>query len=93
MNYSYVGRDVISLDWKSDYDTSYGTGRFYKPAAALVEDIVKQKKPGSIIAVTIGRPDKGRKDYLFQQLENLINSLITSGYNIVPVSEQIEISR
>ena len=93
MNYSYVGRDVITLDWKSDYDTSYGTGRFYKPAAALVEDVVEQKKPGSIIALTIGRPDKGRKDYLFQQLENLINSLITSGYNIVPVSEQIEISR
>ena len=93
MNYSYIGRDVITLDWKSDYDTNYGTGRFYKPAAELVEDIVKQKKPGSIIAVTIGRPDKGRKDYLFQQLENLINSLIISGYNIVPVSQQIEISR
>ena len=93
MNYTYIGRDVITLDWKSDYDTNYGTERFYKPAAALVEDIVRLKKPGSIIAVTIGRPDKGRKDYLFQQLENLINSLITSGYNIVPVSQQIEISR
>ena len=46
MNYSYVGRDVITLDWKSDYDTSYGTGRFYKPAAALVEDVVEQKKTG-----------------------------------------------
>ncbi len=93
MNYSYIGRDVITLDWKSDYDTNYGTERFYKSASELVEDIVKQKKPGSIITVTIGRPDKGRKDYLFQHLENLINNLITSGYNIVPVSEQIEISR
>lgn len=93
MNYSYIGRDVITLDWKSDYDTNYGTERFYKPAAELIEDIVRQKKPGSIITVTIGRPDKGRKDYLFQQLENLINNLITSGYNIVPVSQQIEIAK
>ncbi len=93
MNYTYVGRDVITLDWKSDFDTNYGTERFYKPAAELLEDIARDKKPGSIITITIGRPDKGRKDYLFQQLENLINNLISSGYSIVPVSQQIEIAK
>ncbi len=93
MNYTYIGRDIISLDSKSDRDTSYGTGQFYKPASQLLESISADKKPGSIIPITIGKPENGRADYLFQCIEVLINDLIASGYEIVPVTAQINLAK
>ncbi|MDX9802326.1 MAG: polysaccharide deacetylase family protein [Spirochaetia bacterium] len=93
MNYTYIGRDIITLDSKSDRDTSYGTSQFYKPAAELLESIAADKKPGSIIPITIGKPENGRADYLFQCIEVLVNDLIASGYEIVPVSTQINLAK
>lgn len=90
LSYTYVGRDVDGLDWVSTYDDS-GRSRFYFPASQLVERIIEEKKPGSIISMTIGttdddRADGGREDYLFHHLDVLINSLLDRGYSIVPVS-------
>lgn len=53
--------------------------------------LLRKKKPGSIISMTIGttdddRADGGREDYLFHHLDVLINSLLDRGYSIVPVS-------
>lgn len=93
MNYNYVGRDIITLDSKSDRDIYHETNRFYKPAAKLLEEISGMKKPGSIIPVTIGKPENGRGDYLFQCVEVLINDLISSGYQIVPVSSLMDMAK
>ncbi|MCL2705151.1 MAG: polysaccharide deacetylase family protein [Spirochaetaceae bacterium] len=93
MNYTYVGRDVIILDSKSGKDANYETSQFYDSAANLLETIIAEKRPGSIIPITIGKPDDGRDDYLFQCLEILINNLIASGYEIVPVSVQIDMAK
>jgi len=93
MNYTYIGRDVIILDAKSDKDANYETSQFYDSAANLLERIIAEKRPGSIIPITIGKPDEGRGDYLFQGLEILINNLIASGYEIVPVSMQIDMAK
>ena len=41
----------------------------------------------------VGIPDTargGRDDYLFQRLDILINGLLDSGYNVVPVSTLLE---
>ena len=94
MNYTYIGRDVDSLDWVPTYDDA-GQSRLYYPSAQLIERIIEQKKPGSIISMTIGttnddRSDGGRRDYLFQDLDILINSLLNRGYSIVPVSTLID---
>ncbi len=93
MNYTYIGRDVIILDSKSNKDANYETSQFYEPAAKLLETIAAEKKPGSIIPITIGKPEDGRNDYLFQCLEMLINNLISAGYEIVPVSAQIDMAK
>lgn len=97
MNYTYVGRDVDSLDWVPKRDDS-GVSRLYRPSAQIVDEVIEAKKPGSIIAMTIGRPgddrpDGGRDDYLFQRLDVLINGLIERGYEIVPVSTLIDNAR
>ena len=93
-NYTYVGRDVDSLDWVPTYNDG-GTSRLYFPSAQLIERIVEQKQPGSIISMTVGttdddRPNGGRADYLFQDLDILINALLKQGYSIVPVSTLID---
>jgi peptidoglycan/xylan/chitin deacetylase (PgdA/CDA1 family) len=97
MNYTYVGRDVDSLDWVPRRDET-GISRLYFPSAELVESVIERKRPGSIIAMTIGRPgddrpDGGRDDYLFNKLDILLNNLIERGYSMVPVTELIDRAR
>lgn len=88
MDYRYVGRDIDPLDWVpfSDCDAV----NLYRSSREIVENIIKQKKPGSIIPVRIGEVEKGRNDYLFQNLDLLINGLISRGYVIVPVTTLME---
>ncbi|MGM0674690.1 MAG: polysaccharide deacetylase family protein [Spirochaetota bacterium] len=94
MNYTYVGRDVDALDWVPRTDGQNVTA-LYRSNARIVERILEEKKPGSIIAMRIGTPGEGspyggRDDYLFQKLDLLINRLTERGYDIVPVSKLIE---
>lgn len=88
-DYTYIGRDVDSLDWVPRR-TDSGVSALYMPAAQLIERIVEQKKPGSIISMTVGTPVGGRGDYLFHRLDVLVNALIDRGYEMVPVSTLIE---
>jgi len=87
MNYVYIGRDVDPLDWVPFRNCE---GSLYFSSKDIVERIIRLKKPGSIIPIRIGKPEEGRKDYLFQDLDLVINALLTSGYEIVPVSALIE---
>ncbi len=98
LNYTMVGKDVDSLDSVTRFQ-GIGLNQLYQDAASLVEFVIKQKKPGSVIAMTVGRPGfdeniaNGRDDYLFQKLDVLINGLLQRGYEIVPVSALIEQAR
>ncbi|MFP4266400.1 MAG: polysaccharide deacetylase family protein [Spirochaetaceae bacterium] len=86
MNYTYIGRDVDTLDWVPKSDRGDG---MYRQSRDLVERALEKKKPGSILPIRIGAVEKGREDYLFQFLDLLINGLISQGYEIVPVSTLI----
>jgi peptidoglycan/xylan/chitin deacetylase (PgdA/CDA1 family) len=92
MNYTYVGRDLDSLDWVAPTDANEVRG-IYLPAADLVERLIALKKPGSIIPLQVGVSDGRRGDYLFQRLDILINELARRGYSIVPVSTLVEHAR
>lgn len=97
MNYAYIGRDVDSLDWVPMRDEN-GISRLYRSTADIIEAVIEEKHPGSIIAMTVGRPgddrpDGGREDYLFHRLDVLLNGLIERGYEIVPVSTLMEHAR
>ncbi len=94
LDYVYIGRDVDSLDWVPRLDER-GISRLYEPASQIVERVLEEKQPGSIVSMTIGRPSAdrpygGRDDYLFQRLDVLINRLIERGYSVVPVSTLLE---
>ncbi|AFG38744.1 polysaccharide deacetylase family protein [Spirochaeta africana] len=90
LGYAYIGRDVDALDWVPKRTQDGGSG-LYRRSPELVERIIDQKQPGSIIAMQVGVPgedqlDGGRDDYLFQYLDVLVNALIERGYSFVPVS-------
>jgi len=65
----------------------------YKSSADIIEDILKTKKPGSIIPVRIGRTSGTRNDYLYDRVDLLINALVEAGYEIVTVDELIKRAR
>jgi len=95
MNYSYVGRDVDTLDWVPKYDDN-GLSGLYHPAAEIVDRVISEKRPGSIISLSIGTAQDNfaaagitvgaRDDYLFEKLDVLLNALIERGYTAVTVS-------
>lgn len=89
MNYMYIGRDVDPLDWATR-EMSITTQDLYYPASTLVERVIAEKKPGSIVPVLVGKPEGAREDYFFHKLDILIDALIKRGYEIVPVSVLIE---
>jgi len=89
MNYAYISRDLDSLDWVT-MDPGKAAPDSYFPSARLVERIVAQKKPGSIVPILAGKPAGTREDYLFQKLDLLIDALLRLGYTVVPVSALME---
>ncbi len=89
MNYSYIGRDVDPLDWAYKYNEESAAG-VYLSSSDIIERIIKLKKPGSIIPIRVGETEYKREDYLFNQLDLLINAFISLGYDIVPVSVLME---
>lgn len=91
MNYRYIGRDVDPLDWVPQGDCS--GENFYLPSRDIVERTMEIKQPGSIIPIRLGELEAGRGDYLFQNLDLLINALLQEGYSIVPVTTLMEHAR
>jgi peptidoglycan/xylan/chitin deacetylase (PgdA/CDA1 family) len=92
LNYTYVSRDVDTLDWVTA-DPGKAASDIYFPAAELVERIVARKKPGSILPVLTGKPGGQREDYLFQKIDLLLDALLSLGYSVVPVSSLMEHAR
>jgi peptidoglycan/xylan/chitin deacetylase (PgdA/CDA1 family) len=92
MNYLYAGRDVDPLDWVTP-STGLTAQNIYLPAARLVERVIAEKKPGSIVPIGVGIPRGGREDYLFQKVDLLIDALLKRGYRVVPVTTLVEHAR
>jgi peptidoglycan/xylan/chitin deacetylase (PgdA/CDA1 family) len=90
--YRTVGRDTDPQDWIS-LDESRRIGITQYPASDMIDFIMETKRPGSIIPVRLGLLPGGRKDYLFNRLDVLLDALVRSGYEVVPVSTVMEHAR
>ncbi|MFA6508122.1 MAG: polysaccharide deacetylase family protein [Treponemataceae bacterium] len=85
VGYRYVGRDIDPLDWFSRSDARKNPG-LYRSAAEIVDVVMESKKVGSIIPIRLGMTVSGRDDYFFSKLDVLLDALMRSGYDVVPVS-------
>jgi peptidoglycan/xylan/chitin deacetylase (PgdA/CDA1 family) len=92
VGYRTVGRDVDPMDWVLRKDIR-GAVLSQLSAADIINRIMKDKKPGSIIPIRLGLLPGGRDDYLFNNLEVLLDALTKSGYAVVPVSTLINHAR
>jgi peptidoglycan/xylan/chitin deacetylase (PgdA/CDA1 family) len=92
IGYRTIGRDVDPMDWVLRKDIR-GAILSQLSAADIVDRIMQEKKPGSIIPIRLGLLPGGRDDYLFNNLDVLLDALTKAGYSIVPVSALIDHSR
>lgn len=92
VGYRTIGRDIDPLDWVGR-STAQKVSLPYYSASEIVDRIMDEKKPGSILPIRLGIPEGGRDDYLFSRLDVLLDALVRSGYSIVPVSTLIEHAR
>ncbi len=90
--YRTVAPDVTVLDWVTREQDAKMPG-LYHDTAWIIESIMKQKRPGSIIPVRIGHPVGTRSDWLCDETGLLVNALVESGYRIVTVDTLIAHSR
>ncbi|GHV87820.1 polysaccharide deacetylase [Spirochaetia bacterium] len=88
--YITVGRDVDPMDWVTR-DLTKTASVFTQPSASdMIDRIIDQKRPGSVIPIRLGLLPGGRSDYLYNRLSVLLDALVRSGYSIVPLSTLIE---
>ncbi|MDR2185393.1 MAG: polysaccharide deacetylase family protein [Treponema sp.] len=90
--YKTVGRDTDPQDWVSQ-DESKRIGITQYSASDMIDLIMETKRPGSVIPVRLGLLPGGRKDYLFNRLDVLLDALVRSGYEVAPVSAVMEHAR
>jgi len=83
--YATAARDIDYNDWLSR-DEALRLGIRQLSSSQLIEQITYKRKNGSIIPVRLGLNPGGRNDYLFQRIDVLLDALIRSGCDIVPVS-------
>jgi len=86
--YTTVTRDIDSGDWLSRDDALRLNIRQYN-ASELIEQITGKKENGAVIPVRLGLLQGGRDEYLYQRIDVLLDALIRSGCEIVPVSAVI----
>jgi len=83
--YVTAARDIDHSDWLSR-DEALRLGIRQLSSSQLIEQITEKRKNGSIIPVRLGLNPGGRDDYLYQRIDVLLDALIRSGCDIVPVS-------
>ena len=86
--YITAARSIDPGDWLSREDSLRLSMRQIPPSE-MIDQIFKQNYSGAIIPIRLGRLPGGRDEYLFQRIDVLLDALIRSGCEIVPVSAVI----
>jgi peptidoglycan/xylan/chitin deacetylase (PgdA/CDA1 family) len=86
--YRTVTRSFDPRDWLSRQDALMLNLR-QVPPAEMIDQIIEGKSAGAVVPIRIGLLPGGRDEYLFQRIEVLLDALIRSGYEVVPVSAVI----
>jgi len=76
----------------TDLRYSWGTGKSVD-VPALIEALLKNKKPGSIVPLTLGMKDSTTGESFFNRWDLLLNGLAEAGYRGVTVSQLMDHSR
>ena len=86
--YITVTRTIDPGDWLSREDALRLNIR-QTPPAEMIEQIMRRSESGAIVPVRLGLLPGGRDEYLYQRIEVLLDALIRSGCEVVPVSSVV----
>jgi peptidoglycan/xylan/chitin deacetylase (PgdA/CDA1 family) len=87
--YITINRSIDPGDWMSA-DDALRLNLRQIPPSEMIDQIIQNKVSGAIIPIRLGLLPGGRDEYLFQRIEALLDALIRSGYEIVPVSRVVK---
>jgi hypothetical protein len=92
VGYITTGRDIDPLDWVSREEERRMSIPQLSPVQ-MIDRIMDQVRPGSIIPIRLGLLPGGRSDYLFNRINLLIDALIRDGYTLTTISTLIDHAR
>ena len=83
--YITVTRNIDPGDWLSR-DEALRLKLRQSGVSETIEQIVEKRKKGAVVPIRLGLLPGGRDEYLYQRINVLLDALIRSGCDIVPVS-------
>ncbi|MCL2809425.1 MAG: polysaccharide deacetylase family protein [Treponema sp.] len=90
--YRTAVRSIDPGDWISREDSLRHNLR-QVPPAQIIDQVMQQlnqgRQAGAVVPIRIGLLSGSRDEYLFQRIEVLLDALVRSGYEVVPVSAVI----
>lgn len=86
VGYEYLAEDIAPADWVTTEMDAVMPG-MYKSSAELIAWTVQNLKDGGVISLSVGISGGTRKDYVYQQLDTLIEEIMLAGYEIVPYKD------
>jgi peptidoglycan/xylan/chitin deacetylase (PgdA/CDA1 family) len=86
--YVTITRSIDPGDWMSAEDALRLNLR-QVPPSEMIDQIIQKRESDAVIPIRLGLLPGGRDEYLFQRIEALLDALVRSGYEIVPVSKVI----
>lgn len=87
--YTFISPDMRLADWINS-DEKSSVPSLYKSSAELIEDICDTVFVGSIIPIRIGKTSSPRNDYLYHNLQLLIDVLTEMGYSITDIKTMMD---
>jgi peptidoglycan/xylan/chitin deacetylase (PgdA/CDA1 family) len=91
--YVTAARDVDPGDWLSSND-ALRLNIIRNSTSEIIEQIIRQitekSENRAVVPVRLGLLPGGRNEYLYQRIDVLIDALIRSGFEIVPVSSVVK---
>lgn len=87
--YIFISPDIRIPDWISSADKT-SLPSLYKSSAEIIEDVCKSVHTGSIIPIRLGKTKPERVDYLYGNLQLLIDSLSGIGFTFSDVKTLME---
>ena len=88
--YTWVEKGLAPLDYVT-YEQAIINNANYMSSSELIDYIISNLQPGSIIPITVGISSGIRGDYLYDKLDVLISAILSEGYEIVTVSELFQL--
>jgi peptidoglycan/xylan/chitin deacetylase (PgdA/CDA1 family) len=86
--YATAARTIDPGDWLSKEDAVRLNLRQTSPSQ-MIDQIMEKKENGAVVPLRLGLLPGGRDEYLFQRIDVLLDALLRSDAEIVPVSKVI----